>query len=70
MSEFLENEFVQLRSCDAATDPLAGKYGEIGLAAVAAALRVMGRPTGGKRRTECGEQRSETAVFLRDDTVD
>jgi len=66
MSEFLENECKQHRSLEAPGDPLASKYREIGIAAVAAALRVMDR-TIPKPRMGLKEPRSETVMFLRDD---
>jgi len=69
VSEFLENEFNQLQSHDGAVDLLANKFGEIGIAAVVAVLRVMDKTIFSRPRTESEEPRCETAVFLRDDTL-
>ncbi|MFO1126147.1 MAG: hypothetical protein U1E25_13380 [Methylocystis sp.] len=66
MSEFLETEIAEPQSCDAAVDPLASKYCEIGIAAVVAALRIMAKPTAGKRRVDREEDRIEIPTFLRD----
>jgi len=67
MSEFLKNEFAEPQAFDAASDPLASKYGEIGIAAVVAALRLMSAPAPSKRRRDWEKDRTNLAAFQRKD---
>ena len=67
MSEFLKNEFAEPQAFDAASDPLASKYGEIGIAAVVAALRLKGAPAPSQRRRNWEEDRTDLATSQRKD---
>ena len=67
MSQFLENEFAEPQASGAASDPLASKYGEIGIAAVVAALRLMGAPAPSERRRNWEEDRTDLAASQRKD---
>jgi len=67
MSEFLKTEFAEPQSPDATVDPLTSNYGEIGIAAVAAALRIMAKPIARKRRVDWEEDRIGIPAFLRND---
>jgi hypothetical protein len=68
MSEFLVTEFAEPQFPDAAIDPLASKYREIGIAAVAAALRVMANPTARRLHLDWEGDRGIPA-FLRNDDL-